>query len=109
MDTAAEGEGGASGESSAAIYTPPCVKETAGGELPEQHRGPSSTLCDDLGGRAGEGREAREGGDKRMIVWQKPILHCKPIFLQLRKIKQRNMQEYLGKFCKDNTQGGTRS
>ena len=38
---AAEGEGGASGGSSAAIYTPPCVKETAGGELPNSTGGPA--------------------------------------------------------------------
>lgn len=58
VDTAVEGEGGASGES----------RETAGGELPHSTGGPAPRSVTTWRGGAGEQREAQEGRDIRIIM-----------------------------------------
>ena len=65
MDTVGEGENGMKCEIRIGIYTLPCVKQKASGNLLKNHRELSSAFCDDLekwDGQVG-GREAQEGGD----------------------------------------------
>ena len=65
MDTVGEGENGMKWEIRIDMYTLPCVKQKASGNLLKNHRELSSVFCDDLekcNGQVG-GREVQEGGD----------------------------------------------